>query len=488
MVMRIVATVLLLLTAAPLRAAGLQPERGATGTQTPTSQTDKADKKDAQAKPPKAKKPKKPKKPKSDVPAPDEPVNPEEPEGGKGARVSWKQHPSLRLGSVFRMDVEAKFQEDGRGTYVGATGLDPWELHRNRVGLQGHLFKKIEYEVERELTEKELTEKELSAGQAPKSPWKDVNVNLTFIKNAQVQLGRFKIPFGLDQLTGVTHNDFIYRSLGANYLSPSRDTGGTVHGRFFQHGLNYWAGVFRQDGDNARSRKIQGGDRTFAARLTGAPLRRINPKAFTNLELGSAYTVSALSDDSFRPNGLRGRTLLTQDTFFEPVYVKGTRSRWEADADWTFGPGSARAEYTLVLDTRQKQGLSDEDLKDARARAWYVSGSWVLTGEDKKRPIKPANDFLQGGVGAVEVVARFERLWFDSLGTGDAYRSTRAEFVLPEGEKAFTIGVNWTLNRFMKVQINGIREDVDRDRNPVLPERFPAGAFWNRVIRLQFVL
>src|SRR5206468_7998387 len=161
---------------------------------------------------------------------------------------------------------------------------------------------------------------------------------------------------------------------------------------------------------------------------------------------------------------------------------------WEGDADWTFGPGSARAEFTQVLDTRLKQGLSDEDLGDARARAWYVSGSWAVTGEKKKRPLKPANDFLQGGVGAIEVVARFERMWFDSLGSGEPYRGSRAEFVLPEGEKVFTIGLNWTLNRFVKLQINGIREDVERDRNPVLPARFPAGAFWNRVVRLQFVL
>lgn len=483
--MRTLAAALLVLVAVPLRARGAEPGQAAPAPQPATVQRDQADKQDAQAQPPKVKKPKKPK---SDVPAPDEPVNPDEPETGKGARVTWKQHPSLRLGNVFRLDFEAKFQEDGRSTYEGATGLESWELHRNRVGIQGHLFKKIEYEIERELTEKELTEKELSAGQAPKSPWKDVNVNLTFIKNAQVQLGRFKIPFGLDTLTGVTHNDFIYRSLGANYLAPSRDTGGMVHGRFFQHGLNYWVGAFRHDGDNARSRKIQGGDETFAGRVTGTPLRRANPRAFTNLELGTAYTLSTLSDDSFRPNGLRGRTLLTQDTFFEPVYVKGHRSRFEADADWTFGSGSARAEYTMVLDSRLKQGLGDEDLKDARARAWYVSGSWALTGEPKKRPIKPNNDFLQGGIGAVEVVARIERLWFDSLGSGEAYRSSRAEFVLPEGEKAFTIGVNWTLNRFIKVQINGIREDVDRDRNPVLPEMFPPGAFWNKVLRVQFVL
>ena len=45
---------------------------------------------------------------------------------------------------------------------------------------------------------------------------------------------------------------------------------------------------------------------------------------------------------------------------------------------------------------------------------------------------------------------------------------------------------NWpTLNRFIKLQFNGIREHVDDpDRNPV-----PNGAaFWNRVIRLQLVL
>ena len=62
--------------------------------------------------------------------------------------------------------------------------------------------------------------------------------------------------------------------------------------------------------------------------------------------------------------------------------------------------------------------------------------------------------------GAVELAVRFERMWFDSLGTGEPYRSSRAEFVLPEGEKAFTIGVNWTLNRFVKLQANAIREQA----------------------------
>jgi len=415
-----------------------------------------------------------------DTPAPDaeideaEESDPEAPPRG----FVWRQHPSLRIGKMFRLDFEAKFQEDLHGSDVAPSDLERFELHRNRVGIQGKLFKHIDYEVERELTEKEV-----DVGKTPKSPWKDVDINVDYIKNAQIQVGKFKIPFGLDQLTGVTHGDFVYRSLGANYLAPARDVGAMVHGRFFKHRLNYSSGVFRHDGDNAHSGKIQGGDTTFAARLTGVPFRRIE---LDTLQVGAAMTVSALSDDSFRPNGLRGRTLLTQYTFFDPVYVKGQRRRWEGDLDWTVGPASARAEYTLVRDDRRNQGLGDQNLPDARYRSWYVSGTYVLTGEDKTRPVKPAHDFLAGGVGALELAVRYERMWFDSVGgAGTAFANPRAENILPNGDRALTLGVNWTLNRFLKLQIDGIRERVeDLQRSPASS----GAAFWSRVARLQFVL
>jgi len=439
---------------------------------------------DQKAKP--EKKPKKKKVARETAPAPDEPIDPDAVETGRGWRVSWKQHPSLRYSNVFRIDLEAKLQEDGHSSYAPVTRLNTWELHRNRFGVQGHLFKQIEYEIEREFTEKELTDKDVLLGITPSSHWKDVYVNVTSMKNAQIQVGKFKVPFGLDELTGVTHNDFVYRSLGANYLDPARDIGGMVHGRFFKRGLNYWAGVFRHDGDNARSKKIQGGDATFAARVTGTPFRALTPSALGLVEVGTSFAASALSDDSFQPNGLRGRTVVTQDTFYDTVYVKGHRRRWEADVDWTAGPASARAEYTWVSDDRLGQGIGNEDLPDARARAWYVSGTWLLTGEDKKRPVKAAQPLFQGGFGAIEIGARYERLWFDSAGGADQpFRNSRAETIFATGDRALTLGVNWTLNRFVKLQVNGIREHVeDPERNPV-----PNGAaFWSRVIRLQFVL
>jgi phosphate-selective porin OprO/OprP len=432
-------------------------------------------------------------------PAPDEDIDPEADTVERAGRYRfiWNNHPSFRFGSAFRLDMEAQLQEDAHASYAGAdlkAGLKPMDLHRNRVGIQGNLFKHIQYEVKRELTEKEVDASTLEKcaidptlkGCVPKSLWKDVYLDLTYIKRAQVQIGKFKVPFGLDELTGVTHNDFVYRSLGATYLAPARDIGAMVHGSFRKKTWNYWTGVFRHDGDNAHSSKIQGGDLTFAARAAGLPFAKADGGR-SGLQVGAAVATSALSDDSYRPNGLQGRTVMTQDTFYSPVFVKGHRRRLEGDVDWTAGPVSARSELTWVSDDRLHQGIAGDDLPDARARAWYVSGTWILTGEQKTRPIKPADDFLHGGLGAIELAGRVERLWFDSAGGTDLpTRANRSETILPSGNQVLTLGVNWTLNRFVKLQFNGIREHVeDSGRNPV-SDRAPS--FWSRVLRLQLVL
>jgi phosphate-selective porin OprO/OprP len=446
----------------------------------------------------KSAKPKKRKQPKEGTVAPDEPQDPDQPgdTDDSGFRFVWKQHPSIRYGSKFRLDFQAKFQEDAHDSYSGAPGLFcanealpttcQWELHRNRIGILGHVFKRIEYEVERELTEQELTDRDVLAGYTTPTPWKDVYVNVSYVRNAQIQAGRFKIPFGLDQLTSITHNDFAYRSLGANYLAPARDTGVMVHGRFFKRGFNYWTGVFQHDGDNARSKKIAGGDGTFAARVTGTPFRKWNRDVLGRLEIGTAVAISKLSDDSFHANGLRGRTVLTQDTFYEPAFVNGYRHRWEADVDFTLGPGWARSEYTWVTDDRLRQGLANQDLPDARAQSWYVSGGWVLTGEPKRRPVRAVGELPGGGFGAVEAVARYERLWYDSVGAVATIPSnSRSENIFLSGDRAFTIGVNWTLNRWIKLQFNGIRERVENvQRSPVAN----GAPFWSRVLRFQFLL
>ncbi|HVH26627.1 MAG TPA: porin [Vicinamibacterales bacterium] len=400
----------------------------------------------------------------------------------------WDERPSFRFHDDIRIDVRARFQADVRRSYDGAdvrAGLRTFELPRRRVGIEGELFNHIEFEVEREVNARELTAVELVEGLNQKTPWKDVYVDLDYVERAQIQAGRFKIPFGRDELTGIASNDFVYRSLGADYLAPGRDTGVMAHGRFFRRGLNYWGGIFRHDGDNARSKRIQGGNQTVAIRLTGTPFRPLGA-ALSNVELGVALTEGAVSADSFRPNGLRGRTVVTEDTVLSSVYVSGRRRRWEGDLEWLWGPGSVRAEYTRVSDDRLGQGVNGQDPSDARYGSWYAAVTYLLTGETKTRPVRPRAELFRGGIGAVEVAARYERIWYDSAGAEDvASRNPRAETIMPSGDRVLTLGVNWILNRWITLQANAIRERVeDLQRSPV-----PDGAaFWSRVLRIQFVL
>jgi phosphate-selective porin len=391
--------------------------------------------------------------------------------------LSW-QH-----GDSFRLEVEAALEEDVQGSYDGAEarGLTRFSLQRNRIGVRGAIFKHVEFEAAREVETRDV-----EAGVRDKTAWRDVNVNLAYLKSAELQAGRFKVPFGLDALTSEVRNDFVYHTLGADYLAPGRDAGVMLHGRLFDRVLHYSTGWFHGDGEHARSSKLLGGSQTVATRFTVSPFRGVRAGGLDDLEIGMAVAVSDVSDEDARPQGLRGRTVLTEDTFFHSVYVNGQRRRVGTDVSWKNGPASLRAEYIRVSDERLRQGYADEDLAAARYRSWYVGGTYLLTGEKKRRPVRPRHDFGRGGFGAIEAVARYEHIWFDSAGgAGEPLRNPRAEAILSSGDRLATVGFNWILNRYFTLKFNAIRESVsDPEGNPS-PH---GGVFWNRVLRFQVAL
>jgi phosphate-selective porin OprO/OprP len=394
-------------------------------------------------------------------------------------RFVWNDRPSLRAGSWLRVDFIGKFQWDARRPGDEPAEFRSAEVERARVGVDGELFDHVQFNFEYELTEREVEIRRL------KETWKDAYVEVNYTDAAQVRLGRFKVPFSREQLTSVASLDFIYRSLGASQLAPARDVGVMVHGDVGNR-FSYWTGVFRQDGDNARSERILGADETGAARVLVAPFRIQGQSLLDQLEIGVSGTFSRLSNDSELPNGLRGRSLMSRYVFFEPLFVNGRRQRLGVDVEWRWESFGARAELMDVRDTRTGQGFFDNDLPTARARAWYVSGAWVLTGEEKNWPVTPRGELGRGGAGAVELVARYERMRFDGLGgDDDAFRHPRAETILPSGDRISTIGVNWYANRWIKLQLQGAHEQLeDPERHP----RADGAAFWNAVFRVQCAL
>ena len=388
------------------------------------------------------------------------------------AFVNWKmdEHPSLRLGIV-KLDFKTRIESDERAA-TPAIGLDTSHLawQHPRVGIEGAISTRVRFEVSRDL------------GTATR-PWKDVYVEFRPDKRLFVVAGRFKMPFGRDALTGRSDLDFVVRSLAGQNLSPSRDTGVMGRGRFFGHGLEYEVGYFVHDGDFARTASTVGARDSVAARLRVTPMGWSSAAIVRAWQIGLAITESHLDDQL----GLRGRSVFDDSVFFNHIFVNGRRQRIGLESSWAHGPVSIAGEYITVAEQRRHMGFSSEDLPAVLARSWYLAGTWTLTGERKKGRIEPDHPLLVGGFGAVELVARVEALRFDDVVyPGTAFGFPASAKLSGNNDRAVTLGFNWYLNRFLRLQGNTVLEAIaDPSRSPA-PST--GARFRSAVLRTQFVL
>jgi phosphate-selective porin OprO/OprP len=392
--------------------------------------------------------------------------------------VGWLP-PSLRVGEL-RIDLRVRLHVDLRALDSDEeVAPDDVVFRRARIAVEGRLYDDLEYELDADARDTHR-------------PWRDVLLNYRRFRSAEVQAGKFKVPFGLDQLTSVFGNSFVARSMIGTQLSPGRDRGVMAHGRLADERLRYRGGWFAHDGDNTlyteeldENELVEDppANDTFAGRLELTPWTR-SRGPLRRLQFGVNVTTGNVDDGLF---GMRGRTV-HGFTFFDPMYVSGRRNRFGIDGQWTPGPFSVVAEYNRVTDQRNGQGVGDVDLPNVIAQGWYVAGTWALTGENKAGGIdQPRHPIFQGGAGGVELAGRFEEMRFSSAGTGGEppFTNPRAANILPNRDRALTLGVNWYINRYGRVLFNAVRETIqDPARSPLIDRT----RFWTGVIRLQFAM
>lgn len=148
---------------------------------------------------------------------------------------------------------------------------------------------------------------------------------------------------------------------------------------------------------------------------------------------------------------------------------------------WRPGPFSVQSEFVRVSSERRGQSIEDGALPPLAASAWYAHGTWVLTGEEKRRGAdEPRRPLFGdgGGFGSLELAARVEAARFSSAGEGPAATGPRAETILAHRDRAVALGINWSPNRWIRVQANLVRDTMS-----VSPS-----SFWSRVIRLRFAM
>jgi phosphate-selective porin OprO/OprP len=390
----------------------------------------------------------------------------------KPPRVSfrWDDHPSLRFGRNTNIDFRARVEGQVLDSEPGVGNSDGFDIVRRRIGVEGRIAGDVDFQVEREF--------------ATDDPWRDVFVNYRRFDVVRVQAGKFKMPFGLEENTSSANLDFAYRSLAANQLSPGRDRGVMVHGRVLDALVRYEAGWFAGEGRNARvnnPERVSGGE-SRAGRLSVQPFR-LADTLLRDLEVGLAFTDTQVPEGIA---GFRGRTTLDGPLFPAYLWVRGSRHRTGFEARWRPGPFSVKAEYIRVSTERQGQSVEDTDLPALTATGWYVSGTWFITGERKADGgARPRRTLIRGGLGAIELAGRIERLEFASEASdaGPPSVSPRSPVVLPNSDRAVTLGVNWFPVRGIKIQTNVIHETIqDPERGP-FPER---ASFWSSILRIQF--
>jgi phosphate-selective porin OprO/OprP len=275
----------------------------------------------------------------------------------------------------------------------------------------------------------------------------DAYLNYRYAPWLQVRGGKFKSPVGLEQLQSDVNIFFNERALPTD-LVPNRDVGFQLWGDVADGRLSYAAGVFNGVGDGRNSANSDFEDhREFAGRLFLQPFKGTSVTALQGLGFGVG---GSWGNTSSNATGLPSSFLTDgQQQFFaytNGVVANGEHWRLSPQGYYYYGPFGFLGEYA-ISDQEVTKGAKSAKLENT---AWQVAGGWVLTGEDAgfngvtpKHPFDPRG----GQWGAVQLVARYADLDVDNK----AFPIFANPATSASEAKAWAVGLNWYLNRNIRV-------------------------------------
>lgn len=366
-------------------------------------------------------------------------------------------------------DFKAKFrglvQADSRWfpENSGKTNNDNFYLRRARPIFEGTLFKYFDY--------KFMPDFGLGT-----TVIQDAYGDVNYFPLARVRSGKFKDPFSLERLQSAADVQFVERSLAEN-LSPNRDVGvqlfsdalfdGTL--QYQLAGMNGNIDGGSNDGDTTNGKDV-------FARLFTTPLSNTDIAWAKGLGIGMAGSFGQSNGDSV--SGLNYRTM-GRATWFKyntsssvAINTYRNRYRFAPQAYYYWGPfgfmaqGIFNTEEFRRTETFKKpsDGPQPPNL-NTNAKpfnyGWFAQVSYVLTGENASyKGVTPINAFdpRNGRWGAFELAFRASQATIDDVLFERDFASEKSA---TNHATEYTFGVNWYLNRALKVQLNYGRTNFD---------------------------
>lgn len=334
-------------------------------------------------------------------------------------------------------NVNGRIHYDYRSFSPSDTVANTFDMRRARIGFGGKVFEDISFSV---------------VGDFAASTKLDVAyINYALSKPAQLRLGQFKMPFGLETLTSSNNIQFLERAF-MDSLAPGKERGIMLHGAPVP-GFTYAIAASTGAGQNKSDTDPESDDKDLMGRVTFNIPEMMGNKDIVG-HLGVAYTTTTQPADAATTGGIRtegrGATFFEG---FEPT-VEFDRDRMGLEAAFATGPFKLQAEWVTV--EYDVAGVSSE------VDTYYIHGAWAITGESLAKTygkgtfggVKPSRAYgKDGGMGAWVLGVRYDKWDASGFAPGTFTGTSEAD--------AITLGLNWHNTAMTRFMLNYIMTDYD---------------------------
>jgi len=364
----------------------------------------------------------------------------------------------LQIGGYTQV-VAREFTDNKKGDLGYASSIIP---RRVRLQIQGTVARDFDYFIQPEFgypnTYTAANGVVASSPSAYAVALQDAWIDWKYFPQATVKAGKFKPPFDLENLQDTRYTAFTELGLTSN-LSPQRDVGAQLGGSLFDDIVNYAGGVF--DGAADKENNYGGwatapgdtNEKAGTGRIFIKPFKNSNIEPLKGLGVGYAASYGKVKGTDLPVYISPGQAPVF--SYNTGVTASGPQIRTSPQAYYYYKSLGILAEKVNSQEELEYKGIGTLIYRDKPTnRAWEVTGSYVLTGEDASyNGVVPRHDFdLSGGDwGAFELVGRYGELKFDSSLFTENFANLNTSI---SKENTWGTGINWYLNRNVKLAVD----------------------------------